>query len=392
MKHTMDRVRRYMYDQTIDLNERLSYFFVAIGIVAALLGVLICLLSHTSVWGTMATGAIALGAPLLVSLSQHFKWLRRRFGNAIAVGIAVLIPVVWLQSGGTTGGVSIWFVYELFYMALFTTPKKLPVYLVPALLLQGACFAVEALRPEWVFQYATQADRYISIIGSIVVVSTTIIATVIVQKDLYMHERRLRDRTEDYVEEFVTSVAAMIDAKDSDTGSHSKRVAQCSADLARRLGMTEDEAANIYTVGLLHDIGKLAVPDNILTKPGRLTDEEYAMIRRHPAVGGELLAGLESIAHVKEGTLYHHERYDGGGYPFGLAGEETPLFARIICVADSYDAMSTTRVYQRKRSREDIIGEFRRCRGRQFDPWVTDVFVRMLEEGYTVREDAEITA
>lgn len=182
----------------------------------------------------------------------------------------------------------------------------------------------------------------------------------------------------------IMSIAGTIDAKDKYTSGHSLRVAKCSVAIAERLGWTQDEVRNIEYVGLLHDIGKIGVPDAVLNKPARLTDEEFAIIRRHPVIGGEILKEIHTIPHVQEGALYHHERYDGKGYPYGRKGNEIPLCARIVCIADTYDAMSTDRVYRPKLSTEKIIEEFRRCSGTQFDPRLAELFVQMLEEGYHV--------
>lgn len=180
----------------------------------------------------------------------------------------------------------------------------------------------------------------------------------------------------------VMTISAIIDARDQYTSGHSDRVALCAMDIAKKLGWSEDEARNIYIVALLHDIGKIGIPDAILNKPSRLTDEEYHVIQQHPVIGESILKGLYMLKKVNEGALYHHERYDGGGYPSGLKGEEIPLYARIIGIADSYDAMSSDRVYRSRLPLEKIISEFERCRGTQFDPELDDIFVDMLKNGY----------
>ena len=389
MRPLLEKFKRYLYNSDIDINERLSTFFIYIGIVAACLGTLLCVVAHASPLGIASTAFIAVGATLLSVAADHVPQLRGKLGRIIAVSLIIMMPIVWLSAGGSHSGVNAWFVYELFFMALFTTSRTVLIYTVPAIVLQVACFLIEDRWPELVFHYATMQETYISIIGSIAIVSITVFATVMVQKSLYEHEREQKDRTEDFTKEFVTSVASIIDAKDSYTGSHSKRVATCSAAIARHMGMSEEEAENVYLVGLLHDIGKIAVPDIVLNKPGRLTDEEFTLIRRHPQVGAEILDGLDMIPHVKEGALYHHERYDGKGYPFGLSGEAIPLYARLICVADSYDAMSTSRVYRARLGREEVISELIRCRGQQFDPQITDAFVEMLLSGFQVEENEE---
>ena len=386
MKHLYNVVRSYLNDNRIDLNERLSTFFIYMGILAAILGTGICILAHVSVYGILATACIAVGAPVVASVT-HMAGRGHLFGVIIAIGLTVMLPVVWLTAGGSNSGVNVWFVYELFYMALFTTPKKLPRFAAPAVLLMLGCFFVENRYPALVTRFAEPRDAYISILGSILVVSVTIVITVMVQKQLYNNERANNEKQEDFTLNFIMSIASIIDAKDSYTGGHSKRVAVCATEIGRHMGMSEDELSNLHTVALLHDIGKIGIPDGILNNPGALTDREFDMIRQHPVIGGNIVKELGFIPHVEEGVMYHHERYDGHGYPSGLKGEEIPLLARIICVADSYDAMSTNRVYRKRLENPAIIQEFERCKGAQFDPYIADVFIDMLKSGYTVTEE-----
>ncbi|MDE7252950.1 MAG: diguanylate cyclase [Acetatifactor sp.] len=206
----------------------------------------------------------------------------------------------------------------------------------------------------------------------------------------YGLERELFKKTKEV--EMVTmhsimSIANTIDAKDKYTSGHSIRVAKCSMAIARELGWTEEEQQNIQYVALLHDIGKIGIPDAVLNKPSNLTEEEFAMIKKHPIIGGEILKEIHTIPHVQEGALFHHERYDGKGYPHGLKGRDIPLFGRIVCIADTYDAMSTDRVYRKRLPDEKIISEYEKYKGTQFDPNLTNLFVRMLKNGYTVEDD-----
>ena len=185
----------------------------------------------------------------------------------------------------------------------------------------------------------------------------------------------------------IMSIANTIDAKDKYTSGHSIRVAKCSVAIAKELGWSDERIRNFHYVALLHDIGKIGIPDAILNKPTSLTDEEFEIIKKHPIIGGEILKDIHMIEHVQEGALFHHEKFDGSGYPAGIKGNDIPLYARIVCIADSYDAMSSNRVYRPKLTTEEIISEFRRCRGTQFDPQLIDLFISMLEKGYSVSED-----
>lgn len=180
----------------------------------------------------------------------------------------------------------------------------------------------------------------------------------------------------------IITIANTVDAKDPYTGGHSLRVAVCARDIAKNLGWSEEEVQNVYNVALLHDIGKIAVPDSVLNKPGRLDDDEFEIIKKHPVTGNEILRDITILEHVQEGAHYHHERWDGRGYPCGLKEEEIPIYARIIALADTYDAMRSDRVYRKHLSTDKIISEFERCKGSQFDPEIAEVFIMMLKSGY----------
>ncbi|WP_051688689.1 HD domain-containing phosphohydrolase [Butyrivibrio sp. AE2032] len=175
---------------------------------------------------------------------------------------------------------------------------------------------------------------------------------------------------------------SFIDAKDPYTRGHSRRVAMYAAEIAKRMRLSEDEIQNIYYAGLLHDAGKISIPDAVLNKPGVLTEEERKLIQDHTVAGGKMLKQLSSLRGIRETALYHHERYDGTGYPEGLKGESIPLYARIVGVADSYDAMSSNRVYRRHLNKDEIIEEIQQGSGTQFDPEIVSYMVDMINDGY----------
>lgn len=176
------------------------------------------------------------------------------------------------------------------------------------------------------------------------------------------------------------TLASAIDAKDTYTKGHSVRVAQYARELARRMGKSEEEMSDIYYIGLLHDIGKIGVADQIINKPERLTKEEYDEVKAHPVIGAEILDNISEIPGISIGAHWHHERYDGGGYPDGLAGTAIPEVARIICVADAYDTMTSKRQYRDVMSQAAVRAEFVRGRGTQFDPEITDHMLAMIDE------------
>lgn len=180
------------------------------------------------------------------------------------------------------------------------------------------------------------------------------------------------------------TVANMVDSKDRYSNGHSVNVAKLSEEIARRLGWTEENITNLHYMALLHDIGKIAIPDSIYNRPGRFTEEERELIKQHTLIGVEMLSGI-SIKNVYIGAKYHHERYDGKGYIEGLAGEDIPIEARIISAADAFDAMFNDRAYRAKLTIEQIVEEFKRERGAQFDPNIADIVLGMIEDGSAVR-------
>ena len=176
----------------------------------------------------------------------------------------------------------------------------------------------------------------------------------------------------------VAAIARAVDAKDVRTGGHSQRVAEYSEMIARESGMDEKQCREIKWAAQLHDIGKIGVPDNILNKDSRLTDEEYAQMKSHTTLGAEILKDFTLLEHVTEGAEFHHERPDGRGYPKGLKGDEIPLYARIIGVADAFDAMTATRVYRKQMDFGYVLGELEKGRGTQFAAEYVDILLKLI--------------
>lgn len=190
-----------------------------------------------------------------------------------------------------------------------------------------------------------------------------------------------RNRDAEIIEQSMTAFMGFIDAKDSSTNGHSLRVAQYSRKIAERLGFSKEECERVYYIGLMHDCGKIGIPENILKKPDKLSPEEYETMKTHTVLGEKILKDFTSIEGIKDGVRYHHERFDGRGYPDGLAGENIPLIARIICVADSFDAMNSVRCYPNHLSKEEIVEQLISNKGTQFDGKIVDCFLEMLQDG-----------
>ena len=232
----------------------------------------------------------------------------------------------------------------------------------------------------------------------LIVIWLTWFATFSIQHRRMEKQQREIDAVKQQVQmgnETIFAIANAVEARDKSTGRHSYRVAEYSVMIAQELGFTEEQQEQIRKTGLLHDIGKIGVPDNILNKNSKLTDEEYEIIKKHTLIGGEILKGLSLIPHVDEGAKYHHERYDGSGYPYALKGEEIPLNARIIGIADAFDAMTANRIYRKRLNMDVVKEELRHWSGSQFDPGLVEIMLDLIESGrlnvYKTMEESTIS-
>ena len=209
------------------------------------------------------------------------------------------------------------------------------------------------------------------------------------QKHLAEEVGRKSKENEQLFLNVVSSLAGAIDAKDTYTKGHSGRVAEYAREISRRYGYNMKEQSDIFIMGLLHDVGKIGVPDAVINKPGKLTDEEFEYIKKHPVVGSQILKKIKEMPKLSVGARWHHERYDGKGYPDGLKGDEIPEEARIIAVADAYDAMTSNRSYRHVMSQDKVREEILKGKGTQFDPRFADIMLTMMDEdkGFNMREE-----
>ncbi|HUT79452.1 MAG TPA: GAF domain-containing protein, partial [Polyangia bacterium] len=206
-----------------------------------------------------------------------------------------------------------------------------------------------------------------------------LLETMASQAAIAIENARLFEDTQRVYYETLKSLASALEARDDYTRGHSERVAEISREIATRLGMAKGEIDTIYQAALLHDIGKIGIRDEVLLAPRRLTPEELTIIQKHPTFGNTILLPLKFLGEIREFVRFHHERWDGSGYPEGRMGEDIPLASRIIAVADTYDAMTSTRPYRSALSRDTAVGEIRRSAGSQFDPIVVSTFLTFIE-------------
>lgn len=189
--------------------------------------------------------------------------------------------------------------------------------------------------------------------------------------------------------ESIETLRYTVEAKDPYTKGHSDRVAQYSLLIGKKMGLSEEEQNKLLIGGLFHDIGKIGVPDTILRKTDKLTDEEYSEIKNHPSIGAHILAPATIFQNIIPIVKHHHEKYDGRGYPSQLKGEDIPLYARIAAVADTFDAMTSKRPYRDALPVETVIAEVERCKGTQFDPQIADIFLDILRNHYDEIEEIQ---
>ena len=319
---------------------------------------------------TKLTGSLELGRALTGLLMTCIYTLTFLFGPSDGFGAnwMLLMPCLTMYLLGFSNGVII----SLYFWGLLFFCTKIPG-------------GYDILKYPY-------SDRFLSILFIILTVET--VFSTICMYAYYKNQLKIKEMEEDLekavLEEHekladislktILVISNTVEAKDEYTSQHSHRVADFSCMIARKLGWSEEQIAHLRNIALLHDIGKISVPESVLNKPGKLTDEEYEQIKRHTTTGGEILHELTLIPHVDLGAEFHHERYDSRGYPSGLAGTDIPFEARIIGIADSFDAMRYRRIYRGECDPDYILGELNKGRGTQFDPELLDVFLEVIEE------------
>ncbi len=257
------------------------------------------------------------------------------------------------------------FVFLLVYRKLIPLNQKIPIYLY--VVIQGVIVLIQKIEP-----------RILLTSFGLAIVIGLILFTL---KNPYVMElEEKNNKIRGIYDKTIKALVDSVDAKDRYTSGHSQRVAQYSMEIAKRMGKSEEEQLKIYKAGLMHDIGKIRVPESIINKNGKLTDEEYSIIKVHTECGGRILSQVFDDEDFFFASKYHHERYDGKGYPNGLSGEIIPEVARIVGVADSYDAMTSNRSYRDLLPQDVAREEIRKNRGTQFDPQIADIMLSMIDE------------
>lgn len=259
-----------------------------------------------------------------------------------------------------------------------TTWERVLLVGVGAMLLLYSCTYLELPTTELAAQIVINEIIVDKIIGAVVVFGLTIIVIVLILQG--NKKEQYYKKTEIMSKQMVNALAKTIDAKDKYTNGHSTRVAKYSVMIAKRMGYEGDKLEQLEFAALLHDIGKIGVPREIINKPTRLTDEEYEIIKTHPGTGANILKEVTEIPDIIIGARWHHERFDGKGYPDKLEGFNIPEITRIIGVADAYDAMTSKRSYRDVLAQEIVRGEIENGKGTQFDPQIADIMLVLIDE------------
>lgn len=268
---------------------------------------------------------------------------------------------------------------------------KVTVFSAP---IMGEWYAVMIVNNDKLYQKTSRLIMYDVSLSIALYIIIVVFCTM--SRKITMRTLNELDETNNQLIEINDSVmqalAKTIDAKDKYTKGHSERVAKYSREISARMGKSKKEQDEIYRVALLHDMGKIRIPDAIINKPGKLTEQEFSMIKLHPVTGYHILKGIRRFKDLGIGAKYHHEHYDGTGYPSGLKGENIPEIARIIAVADSYDAMASNRSYRNALPQEVVRGEIEKGKGTQFDPEIADIMLQMIDEdkNYDMKQTDEL--
>ena len=396
---TVQRIYRRLYKALIgdhDLWQQLLNIAILITIAGSLISAIISIALNNSV--------IAITAFLFSTVFTAFcLYLSLRSSDIIysavlfaCVSNFILLPIMFFTSGGIHGGMPLWQLVGLVVCWVMIRRKIFILVYVLGLVIQCGCVIYSVIHPEFVIPFSSDVQAAVDVIQSLVLVS--LIFGIIFKYQTRAYERRgmlldmananLNQMNENITMHSMYTLAKTIDAKDRYTNGHSKRVAKYSRMIAQRLYLSSTEIEDITNMAMLHDIGKIGVPDTIINKPSSLTSDEYDIIKNHPVIGYEILSEMPEMSHIGVGVRWHHERYDGTGYPDRLKGDEIPLPARIICVADAYDAMTSNRSYRNHMTQDKVRDEIEKGKGTQFDPKIADIMLEIMNEdsGYTLCE------
>jgi len=371
------RFRAYIYDPSIPVKDRAFIMFSATVLIALAAAIPCGIIMREPLMATVSTvvGLVFFLAYVLISFKRNTIYRARVVISIILVFF--FLPAMFFTNGGVYGGTPIWLLLGTIYIAMILEGKLKIVMIVCDAILMTTCWIVGYYRPGLITSY-TRGGNYFDTIAALLIVGAIIYSLITFQNRLYRNEEE-RKSIERLFAQTATALVNAIDAKDKYTHGHSARVAEYSRRIAEKAGKSPMECEEIYYIALLHDVGKIGIPASIINKEGKLSDEEYETIKQHPVLGAQILKGITEYPRLSIGANYHHERYDGKGYPEHLIGTDIPEIARIISVADAYDAMTSRRSYRDPIPQQNVREEIVKGIGTQFDPDFARIMVHFID-------------
>ena len=395
----LKKFKNFLYDSLIkdrDMWQQLLNIAVLIAVFGSTISGIVSVVLGSSPIATVAFFVTAGFAVFCLFLSLKMKDVIYSALLFCILANFVLFPVMFFTSGGYHGGMPLWLLLSLVMSWLIVRKRIIYVVYGIALFFHCGCIYYSSKHPELITLFESEEAVALDVIQSLIFVSLILGIIIRYQGNAYESKKRELDKAnatlsqvnERIILQSMYALAKTIDAKDIYTNGHSMRVAKYSGMIAQRMGLSEKEIEHISNMAMLHDIGKIGIPDSIINKASKLTDAEYDIIKKHPEIGYQILSEMPELKDIAIGARWHHERYDGKGYPDGLKGDDIPLKARIICVADSYDAMSSNRSYRKFLPQDVVRSELEKGCGTQFDPVIAGIMLDIMKEDkdYNLRE------
>lgn len=386
----INHLKDIYFDTNVRLQDRSFRLFSILVLIALYLAVPFGLVMREPASATISTfvGAVLFTAYIHYVIKKN-KVEQAKIVLSIVV-VVIFLPAMFFTNGGAHGGAPIWLLLGTIYIALILEGKMRAVMLAVDAVILIACWIVGYKYPALVTEY-TRGQNYFDSIAGLFIVSGIVYTLITFCISLFRRDEEDKNLKRLF-EQTATALVNAIDAKDEYTHGHSSRVAEYSRKIAELSGKSPKECDEIYQIALLHDVGKIGISESIINKEGKLTDEEYEAIKQHPVLGGQILKSISEYPDLIIGAKYHHERYDGRGYPEKLKGDDIPEIARIISVADAYDAMTSKRSYRDPIPQQSVREEIVKGAGTQFDPKFAKIMQHLidLDTEYEMKEKGSV--
>lgn len=391
IKGAYEGLRDFIYDPSIPFRDRSFMVFSTTVLLALFAAVPTGLIMHEPLVATVSTFFGAMFFTLYVWFAYRHGRIRQARVFISIVLIFVFLPVMFFTNGGVYAGTPIWLLLGTIYIAMILEGRMKIIMLFVNAAVMAACWSIGYYYPETISEYSRDGNFYDSIVA-LFIVSAIVYILITFQNTLSRNDEEQKNLRRLF-EQTATALVNAIDAKDKYTHGHSSRVAEYSRKIAEKAGKSRNECDSIYYIALLHDVGKIGIPESIINKEGKLTTEEYEAIKQHPILGAQILHDISEYPYLSIGARYHHERYDGRGYPEGLKGTDIPEYARIISVADAYDAMTSRRSYRDPIPQQQVREELVKGIGTQFDPEFARYMIHFLDMDieYDMQEKDELS-